>query len=311
MIDRDRLLADLKRLRADLEDDLQARCREHPGLEAHVRGVHREAVAQERTAESYDSWRDEHLTQVAVAWILGCVFVRFLEDNALVDPPRLSGPGGRRQRALDEHTLYFRAHPEESYRDYLLHVFRAVAALPVADRIFDEAHNPIWSLEQPGEEFRAPRATPRAGSLACGSGSTPIPASWCTTSPMRPGTRASWATSTRTCPRAPASGTRCFRRRSSWRSSSSTARSTPPSRSSASAQPPRMPTDAGANDPWPVLSPFASPIAGCPPTAFLCRQVPTRLSARSSRNRLDLLPDCVTQTLSPRPESTDRPLLRL
>ena len=156
MIDRDRLLADLKRLRADLEDDLQARCSEHPGLAAHLRGVHREAVAQERTAESYDSWRDEHLTQVAVAWILGCVFVRFLEDNALVDPPRLSGPGGRRQRALDEHTLYFRAHPEESDRDYLLHVFRAVAALPVADRIFDEAHNPIWSLEQPGEEFRAP-----------------------------------------------------------------------------------------------------------------------------------------------------------
>ncbi len=156
MIDKDRLLADLKRLRSDLEDDLRARCGEEPRLEAHLQGVHREAVAHERTAETYDSWRDEHLTQVAVAWILGCVFVRFLEDNALVDPPRLSGPGARRQRALDEHTLYFRAHPEESDRDYLLHVFRAVAALPVADRIFDEAHNPIWSLEQPGEQFRAP-----------------------------------------------------------------------------------------------------------------------------------------------------------
>ena len=70
--------------------------------------------------------------------------------------PRLSGPGSRRQRALDEHTLYFRAHPERSDRDYLLHVFRSVAALPVADRVFDEAHNPIWSLEQPGEQFRAP-----------------------------------------------------------------------------------------------------------------------------------------------------------
>ena len=156
MIDKDRLLADLKRLRADIEDDLRARCREHSRLEAHLRGVHREAVAQERTAESYDSWRDEHLTQVAVAWILGCVFVRFLEDNALVDPPRLSGPGGRRQRALDEHTLYFRAHPKESDRDYLLHVFRVAATLPVADRIFDEAHNPIWSLEEPREQFRAP-----------------------------------------------------------------------------------------------------------------------------------------------------------
>ena len=156
MIDRDRLLADLKGLRSELEDDLRARCGEEPRLEAYLRAVHREAVAHERTAETYDSWRDEHLTQVAVAWILGCVFVRFLEDNAFVDPPRLSGPGGRRQRALDEHILYFRAHPEESDRDYLLHVFRAVAGLPVADRIFDEAHNPIWSLEEPGEQFRAP-----------------------------------------------------------------------------------------------------------------------------------------------------------
>ena len=156
MIDRDRLLADLRRLRADLEDDLRARCAEEPRLAAHLRDVHREAVAGERTAEAWESWLDEHLTQVAVAWILGCVFVRFLEDNALVDPPRLSGPGDRRRRALDEHTLYFRAHPEESDRDYLLHVFRAVAALPVADRIFDEAHNPVWSLEPPGEPFRAP-----------------------------------------------------------------------------------------------------------------------------------------------------------
>lgn len=48
--------------------------------------MHREAVTQEHTAESYDSWRDDHLTQVAVAWILDCVFVRFLEDNGLVDP---------------------------------------------------------------------------------------------------------------------------------------------------------------------------------------------------------------------------------
>ena len=35
-------------------------------------------------------------------------------------------------------------------------LFRAVAALPVAGQLFDEKHNPIWSLEQPGREFRAP-----------------------------------------------------------------------------------------------------------------------------------------------------------
>ena len=147
MIDAGRLLADLTRLRADIEDDLRARCRERPDLETSLQEEHRKASTRERTASTYDSWREERLTQVAVAWILGCVFVRFLEDNALVDPPRLSGPGDRRRRALDEHNLYFRAHPTESDREYLLHVFHKVAALPVAGPIFDERHNPLWSLD--------------------------------------------------------------------------------------------------------------------------------------------------------------------
>ena len=151
MIGASRLLKDLTGLRAYLEDDLRARCGEHPDLETSLQEEYRKAFARERTAGTYETWREERLTQVAVAWILGCVFVRFLEDNALVDPPRLSGPGDRRRRALDEHNLYFRAHPTESDREYLLHVFRAVAALPVADQIFDEKHNPLWSLGPSGD----------------------------------------------------------------------------------------------------------------------------------------------------------------
>ena len=151
MIGASRLLKDLTGLRAYLEDDLRARCGERPDLETSLQEEYRKAFARERTAGTYESWRDEHLTQVAVAWILGCVFVRFLEDNTLVDPPRLSGPGDRRRRALDEHNLYFRAHPTESDREYLLHVFRKVAALPVAGLIFDERHNPLWSLGPSGD----------------------------------------------------------------------------------------------------------------------------------------------------------------
>ena len=151
MIGASRLLKDLTGLRAYLEDDLRARCGEHPDLETSLQEEYRKAFARERTAGTYETWREERLTQVAVAWILGCVFVRFLEDNALVDPPRLSGPGDRRRRALDEHNLYFRAHPTESDREYLLHVFRAVAALPVTDQIFDEKHNPLWSLGPSGD----------------------------------------------------------------------------------------------------------------------------------------------------------------
>lgn len=151
MIDAKRLLGDLERLRAELEDDLRARCDEDPVLDAPLREQYREAREAGRTGETYALWRDERLTQVAVAWILGCVFVRFLEDNELVDPPRLSGSGDRRQRALDEHTLYFRSHPTESDREYLLHVFGEVAKLPAAEALFDEKHNPLWTLGPSGD----------------------------------------------------------------------------------------------------------------------------------------------------------------
>ena len=49
-----------------------------------------------------------------------CVFARFLEDNRLVDPPKIAGPSERLERARDEHELYFRAHPTETDREYLL-----------------------------------------------------------------------------------------------------------------------------------------------------------------------------------------------
>ena len=146
MIESRRLLVECERLRADFEDDLRSRCDESDEIEGALRQQYEAAREAGRTSEPFSMWRDEQLTQVAVAWILGCVFVRFLEDNQLIDPPRLSGPGGRRQRALDEHTMYFREHPTESDREFLLHVFREVGKLPAAEALFDERHNPLWTL---------------------------------------------------------------------------------------------------------------------------------------------------------------------
>ena len=152
MIDPSLLLADLQRLRADLESDLRERCEEHPNLETSLQaGVpargraetnrrrHLQCVAR-RTSHAGGRRLDSRLR------------LRSLPRGQLpVDPPRLSGSGERRRRALDEHTLYFRKHPTDTDREYLLHVFRAVAALPVADQIFDEKHNPLWSLGPSGD----------------------------------------------------------------------------------------------------------------------------------------------------------------
>src|SRR5688572_17784852 len=99
MVDPKALLPDLQKLLTTLEDDLRARCESQPGVDAPLRAQYSAAREGNRTAQAYEVWRDDQITQAAVAWILGCVFVRFCEDNHLIDPPRLSGPGDRRKRA--------------------------------------------------------------------------------------------------------------------------------------------------------------------------------------------------------------------
>lgn len=147
MIDAPQLLADLKPLLRTLEQDLLERSEsdEVPEVGRRLRAEHLEAKRIERTAQSYEEWRADYATQVAAAWVLSGVFVRFLEDNRLIDPPKLSGAGGRRQRAHDEHEVYFRAHPTETDREYLLTVFDDLARLPGAEEVFG-GHNPLRDL---------------------------------------------------------------------------------------------------------------------------------------------------------------------
>jgi hypothetical protein len=139
------LLADLQTVLRRLEADLLERSEEMVPVKEVRRGEHQHARTAERTAQSYNEWRSDYITQMAAAWVLSCIFVRFLEDNRLIDPPRVAGPGERLARARDEHEIYFRAHPTETDREYLLHVFDELARLPGAKDIFG-AHNPIHEL---------------------------------------------------------------------------------------------------------------------------------------------------------------------
>src|SRR5437016_11642768 len=147
MIDRSQLLSDLQGLLQKLEADLLERSEsgEVPEVGQTLQAEYQKAKKAERTAQSYEQWRSDHITQIAAAWVLSCVFARFLEDNRLVDPPKVAGPGERLGRARDEHELYFRAHPTETDREYLLHVFDELARLPGTQDIFG-AHNPIHEL---------------------------------------------------------------------------------------------------------------------------------------------------------------------
>ena len=137
-----------------LEDDLRKRCDENPEIDAPLKAQYEAAKARKRTALTYKAWREEELTNVAVAWVLACVFIRFLEDNELVETPKLSGPGARLQRARDEHELFFRKHPTETEREYLLGVFEETGRLPGMKEFFDKKHNPLWLAAPSGDACR-------------------------------------------------------------------------------------------------------------------------------------------------------------
>jgi hypothetical protein len=147
MINSQQLLSDLQNLLTTLEDDLRERCSEDPAVDQRVRAEFQRAREAQRTAQAYEVWRDEWITQVAVAYLLACVFVRFLEDNELVAEARLAGVGARNAQAKDRHTVYFQQHPRDTELGYLHWVFREIGQLPGAAALFDEKKNPLWKLD--------------------------------------------------------------------------------------------------------------------------------------------------------------------
>ena len=155
MIQSKKLLTDLKKQVTLLENDLRQRCKDFPEIDAPLRAQYDAAKAGKRTAMTYGAWLDEQLTQVAVAWVLACVFVRFLEDNALVDVPKLAGPGALGLRARDEHELFFQKHPTLTEREYLEGVFTETGTLPAMREFFDRRHNPLWQCGPSGDAAAA------------------------------------------------------------------------------------------------------------------------------------------------------------
>lgn len=173
MINAPRLLTDLTRLLKRLEDDLRQRIGAQPDLDASLRAEWQAARDADRTAETFASWLDQVITQAGVHWLLSCVFLRFIEDNELVERPWLGGTpqSGRLALARDRHEAYFRAHPLQSDRDYLLAAFREAGALPGLHTFFDEAHNPVFRLGISGDAAMALRqfwqqVDPNTGALA-------------------------------------------------------------------------------------------------------------------------------------------------
>ncbi|MFF0061827.1 BREX-2 system adenine-specific DNA-methyltransferase PglX [Streptomyces sp. NPDC005279] len=151
-LDQAALLKDLRRQVVVLEDDLRARSESEDEYRVRLESEYRRAREAQRTAATYGAWRDERVTQAAVAWVLACVFVRFCEDHGLIEAPFIAGPGERLVEAEERHEAHFREHPDHNDRDWLIAAFEHLAgAHETVAGLFDRAHNPLWEL-MPGYE---------------------------------------------------------------------------------------------------------------------------------------------------------------
>ena len=152
MINRQQLLQDLQRLLPTIEQDILAYSESVPAVAERLQAEYKQAREAKRTAAHFVAWRADEVTQAAAAWVLTCVFVRFLEDNALLDAPVLAGPvetgEGRNalQEAKERMVAYFNEHPTDEEREYLLNLFGELERQPVIAELLDHRHNPLWRL---------------------------------------------------------------------------------------------------------------------------------------------------------------------
>ena len=115
----------------------------------------RAARNAERTAATFETWVGERVTQVAVAWILATVFVRFCEDNGLIEYPFIAGPGDRVQLAADLQAKHYENHPASDDLGWLKVAINALSVSPVVKGLFDKRHNPMWTIEPSPQAIKA------------------------------------------------------------------------------------------------------------------------------------------------------------
>lgn len=147
MIDRKALLNDLKQQVKAVETDLGRQVKALGDVGARLKAEYDQARKLGRTAATWTSWLDERVTQVAVAWVLGTVFVRFCEDNRLIPEPYLTGPDGdRRELAESRYDAYVESDEDPTYRGWLEKAFEELGQGQAGRLLFDQRHNPLYQV---------------------------------------------------------------------------------------------------------------------------------------------------------------------
>lgn len=147
MIERKALLNDLKQQVKAAETDLAQQVKAVTEVGTRLRAEYDRARKLGRTAATWNSWLDERVTQVAVAWVLGTVFVRFCEDNRLIPEPYLTAPeDDRRDLALARFEDYVSTSEDPTYRGWLETAFEELGAGQAGRLLFDKKHNPLFQI---------------------------------------------------------------------------------------------------------------------------------------------------------------------
>jgi hypothetical protein len=135
------LQAQLKALTADLRN--RSDQADDPWAQD-LKAEYERARERGRTGLTWSEWRDGEVDLAAVAWVLATVFVRFCEDNGLIDGPWITGEGARYAQAADNETAFYQADPTRNSRDWLRAGFAALADLPAGRDLLDPRHNLVW-----------------------------------------------------------------------------------------------------------------------------------------------------------------------
>ncbi|MFK0648621.1 BREX-2 system adenine-specific DNA-methyltransferase PglX [Dermacoccus sp. BD5] len=140
----------LKKLVLSTEADLRAWVEADGTTRTAWREAYASAQRANRTSLSWQAWRDDRVTQTAVAWVLMTVFVRFCEDNELLEDTWFTGHGERRQEALDAQLDFARANPMKTDFAWLDSARIALRDVKATSDLV-ERHSPIHFAQLPGE----------------------------------------------------------------------------------------------------------------------------------------------------------------
>ena len=143
-------ISSLRNLVTTTQDDLLRQIDEDDDLYDELHDAWEEQKESDRTADSFTDWSERYTEQVAVHWVLTSVFVRYLEDNGLIDEVWLAGMGDAAAEAEDNLSWFWSEHPTASETDYLLHIFRRLAEFPAGD-LFGAERNALYKMRPTGD----------------------------------------------------------------------------------------------------------------------------------------------------------------